>query len=77
MENPVYGAAIQYANSRNESPLLPPKSINCVHKIIGTLLYYAIAIYHTMLVALGSISAQQTRATEQTYDEVIWLLNYT
>ena len=30
-----------------------------------------------MLVALVSIAAQQTRSTEQTYDEVIWLLNYT
>ena len=67
-EGSPVGAAVQYANRPNESPLLPPKSINCVHKIIGTLLYYAIAIYPTMLVALGSITAHQTRATEQTYN---------
>ena len=29
-----------------------------------------------MLVALSSIDVQQTRSTKQTYDKVIWLLNY-
>ena len=29
-----------------------------------------------MLAALGSIAAQQSNATHQTYDEALWLLNY-
>ena len=29
-----------------------------------------------MLAALSSIAAQQSKATQQTYDEVLWLLNY-
>ena len=29
-----------------------------------------------MLVVLDTIVAQETRAIEKTYDEVIWLLNY-
>ena len=40
---PVYGAAVQYSDQPNDSPLLPPSSINLIQQIIGTLLYYAIA----------------------------------
>ena len=29
-----------------------------------------------MLAALGSISAQQEKGTEQTYADTLWLLNY-
>ena len=30
-----------------------------------------------MLAALGFINAQQSKATHQTYDDVLWILNYT
>ena len=56
---PVYGAAVQYADQTDNSPLLPPKSINLVKQIIGTILYYAIAVGPTMLVAIGAIASQQ------------------
>ena len=29
-----------------------------------------------MIVTLGDISSNQSKATHHTYDEVIWLLNY-
>ena len=29
-----------------------------------------------MLISLGSIDEQKTQATEQTYNEFMWLLNY-
>ena len=74
---------IQFMEQPSSTPtalMSPPafraKSINLIQKIIGTLLYYAIVINPTMLISLGSISAQQTRAIEQTYNEFIWLLNY-
>ena len=35
---PVYGSAVQYADQPDDPPLLPPKSINLVQQIIGTLL---------------------------------------
>ena len=41
---PVYGAAVQYDDQPKNSTLLPPKSINLVQQIIGTLLYYAITV---------------------------------
>ena len=55
---PVYGAAVQYADQHNDSPLLPPKSIKLVQQIIGTLLYYNIAVEPTMLVAISTIASQ-------------------
>ena len=40
------------------------------------LLYYSIAVDPTMLTALGSISAQQSKGTDKTYADTLWLLNY-
>ena len=57
------------------SPLLPAKTINIVQQIVGTLLYYSIAVDPTMLSALGSIAAQQSKGTEKTYSDTLWLLN--
>jgi hypothetical protein len=73
---PVYGAKVQYADNPDDSPLLPAQSVTLVQKIVGTFLYYAMAVDATMLVALGSIAATQAKATNKTYDEVLWLLNY-
>ena len=73
---PVYGAAVQYADLPDDSPLLPPKSINLVQQIIGTLIYYAIAVDPTILVAIGAIASQQSKATQATRDATVWLLNY-
>ena len=55
---------------------MPTKIINLVQQIVGTLLYYSIAVYSTMLAALGSIAAQQAKGTEKTYAGTLWLLNY-
>jgi hypothetical protein len=73
---PNYGARIQYADDHDDSPPLPQQSITLVQKIAGTFLYYAMAVDPTMLVALGSIAATQAKATQKTYDEVLWLLDY-
>ena len=56
--------------------MLPLKSIHLVQQIVGTLLYYAIAVDPTILVALGTLSSQQSKATEQNYYATLWLLNY-
>ena len=76
-ENPTYGAHVQYAPDDDSSTLLPAKTINLVHKIVGTLLYYSIVFDPTMLTALGSIAAQQAKGTEKTYSDTLWLLNHT
>lgn len=59
----------------NSKPLSPQKSKN-VQQIIGSLLYYARAVDPTILVALGSISQQQSAPTENTWLAVKQLLDY-
>ena len=73
---PFYGAAVQYSDHPDDSPLLLPKSINLVHQIIGTLLYYAIAVDPTMIVAIDTIASQQSKETQTTRAATDWLLNY-
>ena len=67
---------MKYAPDDDASTLLPAKTINLLQQIVGTLLYYSIAVNPTMLTALGSIAAQQAKGTEKTYADTIWLLNY-
>ena len=49
---------VQFAPSEDDTPLLDPVSLTRVQKIVGTFLYYAIAIDNTMLVAIGTIASQ-------------------
>ena len=73
---PTYGAQVQYKQDDNPYPILPAKKINIVQQIMGTLLYYSIKVDPTMLTTLGSISTQQSKGTEKTYADTLWLLNY-
>ena len=45
-------------------------------QIVGTLLYYSIAVDPNILTALGSIAAQQSKVTKTTYADTLCLLNY-
>ena len=73
---PTYGANVQYAPDNDSYPLFPAKTINLVQQIVGTLIYYSIAVDPTILTALGSITVQQAKVTEKTYAKNLWLLNY-
>ena len=73
---PTYGAQVQYAQDDDSSPLLTEKTIILVQQIVVTLLYYSIEVDPTILTALGSIAAQQSKGTEKTYPDTLWLLNY-
>ena len=75
-ENPTYGVQVQYAQDNDSSLLLTAKKFNLVQQSFGKLLYYSIAVDPTMLTALISITAQQSKVTEKTYAETLWLLNY-
>ena len=68
---------MQYAPDDDSSLLLSAKKINLLQQIVGTLLYYSIAVELTMIVALGSISVQQAKGTEENYTDTLWLLNST
>jgi hypothetical protein len=73
---PTYGAKIQYAPDADTAATLPPEQITRIQQIIGTLLYYSLAVDPTMLVALGSIAATQSKATSTTAKAVVQLLDY-
>ena len=73
---PQYGQKNQYADNGKNLPVLPPKGITRCQQIVGTLLFYAIAVDPTMLVALGDISSVQSKATEKTNKEIDWFLDY-
>ena len=73
---PSYGAKIQYTDDDDDSPALDPKQKTEIQQIFGCLLYYALAIDATMLVALSDIASEQSKATSKTRKAVDWLLDY-
>jgi hypothetical protein len=73
---PVYGKKTQLTAPADDSPLLDKAGTTRVQQVIGTALYYARAIDMTALVAIGSISAEQSKATEKTQQKITRLLDY-
>ena len=66
----------QYTPAPDNSPALPQSAKKHVQQVVGTFLYYALTIDLTMLVALGSLAAQQNNPTEKTMSELTWFLDY-
>jgi hypothetical protein len=74
---PTYGATQQLREPDNQTAALNSQGIKRVQQITGTLLvYYAWAVDPTLLVALGTIAAQQANGTEATADAIVHLLDY-
>jgi hypothetical protein len=73
---PIYGATVQYAPEHGTTATLPQHEITKIQQIIGTLLHYAITVDPTMVVALGTIAVNQSKATATTAHTVVKLLNY-
>ena len=49
----TYGKTVQLTEVEDASPLLDADGVNLIQRIIGKFYYYARAVDHTMLVALG------------------------
>ena len=73
---PDYGAKVQLTPPEDTTPTLEQEEKKRLQEVVGTLLYYARAVDNTMLVALGSLAAAQTKGTKQTMDAMVHLLNY-
>ena len=74
-----YGAITQLTNPIDSvTPPLPldTAGIRAVQELVGILLYYRCAIDSTILVALDTISSQQSSTTEKNDDTVKQLLHY-
>ena len=72
----IYGRSIQYSGPEDSSYLVPPSNCNLIQQIVGTFLYYGIALDNTLLVALNDISLEQSKATDNTSKKITKLLNY-
>ena len=73
---PQYGKTAQYVETPKQLPVLPNDRIRRIQQVIGSLLYYARAVDHTILVTVNDIAAQQSKATTETEAKVNKLLNY-
>jgi hypothetical protein len=60
----VYGAKTQYA-TKDETPPLAAQQCLTIQKVTGSVLYYARAVYPTVLMPLSDIATEQTKATEK------------
>jgi hypothetical protein len=72
----VYGAKTQYVEDENNSPTLSAKDVNKLQQLTGMLLYYSRAVYQTLIMPINVLASEQTKATAETADKVIKLLNY-
>ena len=52
---PTYGTRVQFAEPEDDTPLLPEERLKSIQQVVGVFLYYAIAIYNTVLFALSDI----------------------
>ena len=73
---PKFGQKVQFCDDDDDSPHLPMSATKRAQQIVGTFLYYALALDFTMLVTLGSISQQTNAPTEYTMSEIVWFLDY-
>ena len=58
---PVYGRMPQMVTSSVDTPKLPPSGILHPYQVVGSILYYVLSVDCTLLVALGDLSAVQTK----------------
>jgi hypothetical protein len=73
---PIYGAKTQYVEHETTSPSLSAKDVNKLQQLTGTLLYYARAVDPTLIMPINVLASEQSKATADTADKVIKLLNY-
>ncbi len=71
-----FSTEVQAPLPHNLTPKLDAKGIKCVQKIVGSILYYAQAVNMTVLIALSSITVEETKATEKTMERRTQLLDY-
>ena len=72
----LYNANIQYADDPDSYPRSQDKDIIIIHKILGTLLYFGIAINNKILPALSDLASEQSCDTRITTQKITKILNY-
>ena len=75
--SPKYESTLLYlAQPEDYSLALNPEEANTFQNVVRTFLQYARAVDPTMLAALNTIEAQQSKSTQETENKVVQLLNY-
>jgi hypothetical protein len=72
---PSYGSKVQLTPPADNSKPLDAGGLTRIQQIIGTLLFYGQAINSTLLVALGTLSAAQSKVTKATAQAIAQLLS--
>jgi hypothetical protein len=72
---PLYGAKTQYVTQYETPPLTAKQCLN-IQTVTGSILYYARAVYPTILMPLNEIATEHTKATEKTQAATNQLLDY-
>ena len=67
--------APQMAQQIEYSPYLTPDNYNTVQQVVGTFLYYSLAVERTIIATPNSIAADQSRSTLVIEKNVLQLLN--
>jgi hypothetical protein len=62
--------------NENTSPALSVKYVNKLQQLTGTLLYYARTVDPTLIMPINVLAYEQSKATSDTAEKVIKLLNY-
>jgi len=75
-QKPIYGASTQFTPDPDHTPALDAADHKHFQEFIGVLLYYAQAVDHTLLMALGTLATQQAQSTQATMEALMQLLNY-
>jgi hypothetical protein len=73
---PVYGAKTQYVENETTRPALSAKDVNKLQQIMGALFFYSRAVDPHFIMPINVLASEQSRATADTADKVIKLLNY-
>jgi len=75
-EPPQFGKKAQYVAKPLNLPILPQDRIRRIQQILGSLLYYARAVDHTILMTVNNLASQQSKATSDTEQQIHKLLDY-
>ena len=74
-ESPNYGAKTQWAKYESLLYIIPEQRIKRIQKLVKNI-YYSRAVDPTLLLALGSITAEQSKGTTKTEGTVHQFLEY-
>ncbi len=71
-----YGVDAQSPLPHDNTQKLNKKEIKQIQKIVGSILYYAQAVDMTVLMALSTITSEQTKGMEHTIKKAYQVLDY-